>query len=241
MRDITIPILLTLLLVALPSGLAAQSTCVILIDEDSIDNSSPVILELAAAGICGGGDPAVCVNEQAPFPGLRAPLPLPIGTILGNGVPGGTVAPLFTGQTDDFGWFELTQIPQSWIDAGPTTDGLTNYLWAAADGFGINGEFLLDEIPGVNPLDADELASLVGTTCCAVVYDSDVGILNDGFGNLQGATLGVLNLTVLAIGPDPAGSVLPDITIQVEDPTDCQMVPLAVDPSTWGSVKARFK
>ena len=75
----------------------AQLDNVCIIDEDMIDNSSPAILELAAAGLCGGGNSQVCVNDQLADPGVRLVLPLPVGTILGNGVPGGTVAPLLTG------------------------------------------------------------------------------------------------------------------------------------------------
>jgi hypothetical protein len=213
-----------------------------LIDEDSIDNSAPSVLELAGENACGGGNPAVCVNDQFANPGVRDPLNLAPGTILGNGVPGGTTAMLFTGQEFDEGWFLVPTILQSWVDAGPTADGAMNYLLATAAGFGNNGEFLLDKIPDVNPLDAAELQALVGETFCAVVYDSDIGMnYNPLEANLQGANYGILALEVLAVGPDPDGSVLPDVTIRVLDPGVCGMGVTRSQASTWGEVKAVYR
>jgi hypothetical protein len=232
----------TFVAVAVAASAAGAIPNLLLIDEDSIDNSSPAVLELAALGICGAGIPAVCVNDQFANPGVRDPLNLPPGTILGNGVPGGTIAMLFTGQENDEGWFLVPTILQSWIDAGPTGDGAFNYLLATAPGFGMNGEFLLDKIPDVNPLDAAELESLVGQTFCAVVYDSDISInFNPLEGNLQGANYGVLALEVLAVGADPPGSVLPDITIRVLDPSVCGLGSTGTRVSTWGELKAIYR
>ena len=65
---------------------------------------------------------------------------------------------------------------------------------------------------------------MVGQSCCAVVYDSDISFNNPPpDGNLQGSTLGIIHFTVLAVGPDPEGSVLPDITIIIGDPAGCQL------------------
>jgi hypothetical protein len=215
---------------------------VIVIDEDSIDNSSPAILELAQMGVCGGGNPAICVNDQLANPGVRDPLNIPPGTIIGSGVPGGTSAMLFTGQIGDEAWFELRSIPQSWVTAGPTPDGATNYQFAMADGFGRNGEFLLDKIPDVTPLHADGLRALIGQTLCAVVYDSNVSINYQPLeGNLQGANYGVLALEVLAVGPDPNGSVLPDITIRVKDPSTCGIGTVHARTRTWGMLKMLYR
>ena len=214
----------------------------LLIDEDSIDNSSPAILELAGLNLCGGGNPASCVNDQLANPGVRFPLNLPVGTILGDGVVGGTTNKLFTGQESDPGWWLVPTIPASWVAAGPTPDGAVNYLLASAPGFGNNGESLMDQIPDVNPLWGPELEALVGQTFCAVVYDSDISFNNPPpLGNLQGATLGTLHLRVLDVGPDPAGQVLPDITIQVLGIDKCvgQVVPAR--EATWGTLKHTYR
>ena len=76
----------------------------------------------------------------------------------------------------------------------------------------MGGEFLLDEIPNVTPLRTAELQAMAGQSCCAIVYDSDVSINDNPLeGNLQGANYGILHFTLLAVGEDPPGSVLPDI------------------------------
>jgi len=241
-RRLTIWISLAFLAAAGFSTPASALPPLLLIDEDSIDNSSPAILELAAENACGGGDPAVCVNDPLADPGVRDPLNVLPGTILGIGHPGGTSAMLFTGQTADEGWWMVPTIPASWVAAGPTGDGALNYVLAKAAGFGNDGEFLLDQIPDVNPLDAAELESLVGQTFCAVVYDSDISFNNPPpLGNLQGATLGILALKVLAVGVDPDGSVLPDITIEVLDPGYCGNGKTPARVSSWGGVKAIYR
>ena len=218
--------------------------CVCLIDEDCIDNGALAIEELANAGACGGGLPSVCVNDQLANPGVRLPLPLATGTIIGNAFwPAmGTQAPLRSGQLFDEGLFKLCAAPQSWVDAGTTTDGLLNYLVAEAPGFGVGGEFLLDNILDVTPLHTADLEAMIGHSCCAVVYDSDISInYNPLQGNLQGANLGILHFTILAVGPDPDGSVLPDITIRVEDPGVCTDVSTSVEERPWAGVKRIFR
>jgi hypothetical protein len=222
------------------AGAARAAFPLLLIDEDCIDNGAKAIEELAMENVCGGGDPAVCVNDQIADPGVRNLLPIPIGTIIGSGWPGGTTEKLWTGQEQDEAFFLVPTIPASWVAAGPTASGALNYLLATADGFGNNGEELLDKIPDVNPLHAAELQALIGQSFCAVVYDSDISMNYDPvLGNLQGANLGILGVKVLAVGPDPAGSVLPDITIEVVDASKCfDAVPVA--PSTWSRIKSRY-
>ena len=220
----------------------AQLETLCLIDEDMIDNSSPAILELASQGLCGGGNSQVCVNDQLADPGVRLILPLAPGTILGNGVPGGTVAPLLTGQLMDEGLFKMTMSIPEWDAAGPTNDGLINYLVAEAAFFGNPEETLLDKIPGVIPQRTAELEAMIGETCCAVVYDSDVNVDEVvDLANLQGANYGVIRFTLLAVGPDPPGSVLPDITIRIEDPGPCIFGTVPVEATTWGAVKELYR
>ena len=204
---------------------------VLVIDEDSIDNGAAAIEELAFVQGLGGGNSAVLVNDGLANPGVRAPLPIPggvvtplnpsasaTGTIIGNGAPGGTVAPLLTGQVGDEGWFALQIIPATWAAAGPTTNGLRNYILAGPGlGTGPNPEVFLDKIPDVRPIRSAELSVLEGLTACAVVYDGDVSINFDpDQGNLQGANLGLIAFNVLDVGAPPAtDSILSDVTIQV--------------------------
>ena len=42
----------------------------------------------------------------------------------------GTQAPLMTGESEDEAIFTLCEAPQSWVDAGPSDDGLLNYFIA---------------------------------------------------------------------------------------------------------------
>ena len=96
-------------------------------------------------------------------------------------------------------------IPE-WDAAGPTSDGLINYLVALAAFFGNPFETLLDKIPGVIPLRTAELHERIGMSCCGVVYDSDISYSEvDDLANLQGANYGVIHFTLLAVGPDPPG------------------------------------
>ena len=157
---------------------------VLIIDEDSIDNGAAAIEELAFVQGLGGGNPAALANDGIAAPGVRVALPIPAGTIIGNGVPGRIAAPLLTGQVGDEGWFALQTIPGAWATAGPTTDGLGNYILAGPGlGTGPNPEVLLDKVPDVRPLRSADLSVLEGLTACGVVYDGDVGI---NFDPLQG-------------------------------------------------------
>jgi len=236
-----------LLAVVLPASVSAQIQTIdrlCIIDEETFDETFLVWQELAADGICGNGEASRCINDQFADPGVRLPLPIPIGTIIGNGVLGGTVNPLLTGEIEDEGMFFLLaeDAPESWTTAGPTTDPLLNFLLASADWFGNDSEHLMDKIPNVTPMHTAHLEAMIGETCCAIVYDSSVSINYDPLnGNLQGATLGVVAFTLLDVGPDPAGSVLPDITIRIEDPTSCLAPPTTVEATSWGRIKNLYR
>ena len=74
----------------------------------------------------------------------------------------------------------------------------------------------LDKIDGVVPLGVADIVALVGQTVCAVVYDSDVSAdVKDGYASLKGATTGLTAFDVTGVGPDPVGSVLPAITVEL--------------------------
>lgn len=136
----------------------------------------------------------------------------------------GETIDLFTGQVGDEGWFALTSIPNPWINAGPTDNGLRNYL-APGPGLGSpnvddDREVLLDEIRNVIPLRATALKMLIDQTVFAVVYDSDISINYSPLeGNLQGDNLGIVAFKVLDVRERTDGSTssLPVVTIEILD------------------------
>ena len=171
----------------------------LLIDEDSIDNGNPPNFFSA-----------VDVNDDIADIGVRDQLSF-FAFFANNPNTPNTEITLHTGEVGDEGWFALKTIPESWADAGPTGDGLRNYL-GAGPGLGTpdaNGdrEALLDKIPGVTPLGATGLELLEGLTVCAVVYDSDLSIninfdeVNGGIidASLKGANLGTVAFEVISV------------------------------------------
>jgi hypothetical protein len=179
----------------------------LVIDEDSIDNGNPP-----------SDFSETDVNDDIAEVGQRQPLRYFQANI-------GTTIDLFTGQVGDEGWFALKTIPSSWRSAGPTGNGLRNYLLAGPGlGTGDDPEVLLDEIPDVTPLRATGLAMLIGETICAIVYDSDVSINYSPLeGNLQGANLGTVAFDVLRVAErtDGSSSDLPRVGIRIRDAALC--------------------
>ena len=83
----------------------------LLIDESSIDNGN-------APNFFSPAD----VNDELAALALRTPLPAFDGANVGR------TFTLHTGQVGDEGWFAPKTIPQSWDAAGPTADGLRNFV-----------------------------------------------------------------------------------------------------------------
>jgi len=185
---------------------------VLIIDEDSIDNGSPpnFFSEMD-------------VNDQIAQIGLRTQLPFFAAKV-------GKTITLHTGQMGNEGWFALKTIQDSWKPAGPTDDGLRNFVGNPSQlfphdvgpgmGTGNDPEALLEKIPDVTPLRASELKLLVGYQVCAVVYDSDISInyapLN---GSLRGATLGTVAFKVTSVTTSNgfSSSSLPEVKIEILD------------------------
>lgn len=185
-------------------GFSNASAVFLLIDEESIDNGNPP-----------NNFSANDVNDQLATIGLRQPL-----RFFENNV--GREIDLFTGQVGNEGWFALKTIPSSWANAGPTGNGLRNYLTPGprlgAPVPDDDREVLLDRIPNVTPLRAQGLAMLIGQTVYAVVYDSDVSINYSPLtGNLQGENLGVVAFDVVRVVErrDGSSSDLPRVTIRI--------------------------
>jgi hypothetical protein len=142
----------------------------------------------------------------------------------------GKVIWLWSGQVGDEGWFAPKTIPSSWANAGPTADGLRNFLGNPSQPFthnvgpglgtGNNPESLLDKIPNVIPLRAEGLWGLIGRTVCALVWDSDISI-NYGpiEGSLKGEKLGVAAFEVQDVVylNGFSSSTLPRVKIQIKD------------------------
>jgi len=181
----------------------------LLIDEETIDNGIQSIEDISFnPPNCGGGDPSVCVNDDISDPGVRTLL-FTRGTDV---TPlSGLVLP--TGEIGDEGLFRFSNPdPQVSLQNGAifTTAEFITAMGAASD------ENNLDKIDGVAPLDEADILELEGETICAVVYDSDISIdVEKGFGSLKGATLGLTAFEVTAVEPDPSGSVLPQITVNL--------------------------
>ncbi len=184
----------------------------LVIDEDSIDNGIQSIEDISfGLPFCGGGDPAVCVNDDLANPGVR--------DILFSGATPFSGLVLPTGEAGDEGLFQFTNPdPQSSQQDDSISFTIQEFIFATA-GSDADDENNLDKINGVVPLGADDIAGLNGRTVCAVVYDSDVSAdVKDGYASLKGATLGLTAFKVTAVGPDPDGpdgSDLPSITVDL--------------------------
>ena len=183
-----------------------EGAAFLVIDEDSIDNGN-------APNNFSSRD----VNDDIAEIGVRTQLRFFAQHV-------GQQITLYTGQVGDEGWFALKTIPVSWANAGPTSDGLKNYV-VAGPGLGRpdtkgDRESRLDKVPDVTPLRATGLRMLEGRTVCAVVYDSDVSInygpLN---GSLKGANLGVVAFRVLDVTrrTGASSSSLPKALVEIQD------------------------
>ena len=182
---------------------ALQRRVFLVIDEESIDNGNPPNYFSANE-----------VNDHIARVGLRSELPY-------FAAHENQTITLHTGTVGDEGWFAPKTIPLSWNTAGPTPDGLRNYILAGPGlGSGRNPEKLLDKVRDVTPLRATGLEMLEGSCVCAVVYDSDVSInygpLN---GSLKGANLGLAAFEVedvTQLTGYSSGS-LPKVEIEIRD------------------------
>jgi len=197
---------------------------------ESFSNGEAVFLIIDEESIDNGNEPNnfsdVDVNDQLAEVGVRAPLRYFQDNV-------GKQIDLYTGEVGDEGWHALKTIPSSWVNAGPTTNGLKNYL---TPGPGLGGgeddrEVLLDKIPNVTPLRASALSMLKGKTIMALVYDSDISInyspLN---GNLMGSNLGIVAFDVLDVFERTDGSTgsLPRVLIQIRNVTEVSGLPLVL-------------
>lgn len=213
----------------------------LLIDEDAIDTDAAAIEGISdRAPFCGGpaggpGDTSVCINDDIADPGVRAWLftrPRDVAPLTGLS--------LHSGEIEDEGLFRFGEAdPQTSLQNGAT--------FTVAEFFSASGaaadEENLDKIAGVVPLTEADIYALVDRVVCAVVYDSDISIdVSDGYGNLQGATLGVTAFVVTGAAPHPEGDpYLPRITVDVLAPRDvspvCGAPSFSLDPFLQSSIR----
>jgi hypothetical protein len=187
---------------SLPAG-TADTPVLMILDEESIDN---------------GNEPtnfsATDVNDQLAEVGVRTPLQYFASNI-------GNTITLYSGEVGDEGWHAVKTIPDSWKTAGPTGNGAANFIQAGPGlGSGDNPEVRLDKIPAITPLRATGLKMLEGKTIFAIVYDGDISInYSPLLGNLQGANLGIVALTVLEVTKRTDGSSksLPKVKVRIEN------------------------
>jgi hypothetical protein len=197
---------------------------VLVIDEDSIDNGLPPNFfdNLSACGASGCD-----VNDHIAEIGLRTELPY-------FAAHENEVITLWTGTVGDEGWFAVETIPAKWNNAGPTNDGLRNFLAAGPGlGSGRSREKFLDKIPNVTPLRATALEMLEDSNACicAVVYDSDISINYDPLnGSLKGANLGIVAFEVLDVSrlTGQSSGSLPQVQIRILDADEVCAGPLSL-------------
>jgi CSLREA domain-containing protein len=190
----------------------------LLIDESSIDNGN-------APNFFTPAD----VNDELAKVALRTPLAAFDGANVGR------TYTLHTGDVGDEGWFAPKTIPDAWAAAGPTVDGVRNFVgnprlpYAHNVGPGLgtrdakgDRESLLDKVPDVTPLRATALGMLADEKAvfCAVVFDSAIAI-NYGplSGSLKGRNLGTVALRMLSSTPvlGHSSGALPSVEVEVLD------------------------
>lgn len=136
----------------------------------------------------------------------------------------GNTLDLFSGKVGNEGWFAVTEIPNMWVNAGPTDNGGRNFL-APGPGLGapnIDGEkdILLGNTTGVTPLRATGLHMLQGATVLAVLYEGDIPYnYSRKEANLKGRNLGIIAFEVEEIGErnDKFPGSLPSIKVKILD------------------------
>ncbi len=149
-------------------------------------------------------------------------------------LPPGEVLELPTGQVGDEGMFDIAhpEFPFS-TSSEPSFEDFLNYTEDSSSWrYDLLSKEILDPLIGVSTVsDADEYPQYVNPDYCQVspVYESDVSELNPVEGapavNALGLRRGLLAFKILAVGADPdgAGSVLPNLVIQVCDPVDIDL------------------
>lgn len=176
-------------------GLPQALACVVIIDEEGVDNDMRSV-ELAADGH--GVTPDFLVNDDRPTevgnPWFRWNTLFP-----------GDIVKMPTGQIDDEGWFALPPNVLNGQEIGIQYADDRSFVgtyeeWIDRFVAGSLPQDLLDKVRYVMPFRNQDLVQLVGKTCVAVVYDSDISMNYEPiYANLQGERYGLFAFTVLAV------------------------------------------
>ena len=177
-----------------------NGVCLVIIDEDTIDNGISTIQQAAADN---NTLPDVLVNDDRPTEVGNPPL-------VWNELYAGDVVLLPAGQVDDEGLFALPE----------------NTPWSVEDyAAGKVPQDQLDKIDDVMPIRNQDLYRMIGLTCTAVVYDSDISMNFVPIqGNLQGARYGLFTFTVLdvqvagTLEESGSSTSLYELLVRVEEP-----------------------
>lgn len=185
---------------------AADPVEMIVIDEDSLDNSTPGVVTISNAPInCGNGNSARCVNDDIANPYVRTPLFQRGRNILPHA---GLTLP--TGQTGDEGLFRFSNPDPQRSQQNGATFTMTQLVTSTG---AASNENNLDKIDDVIPMRTPEIQAMNGKRFCALVFDSDVSVdTSSHYAVLKGATMGLTAFTVTSVGSS-SGSTLPNITV----------------------------
>ena len=231
--------------------------CLVIIDEDTIDNN---ISSIETAADARGTTSDHLVNDDAPFtPPITPAVTPPLHWSSDLLIPGEEVL-LPGGQVQDEGVFALPpKDPVSGLIAYEDFQRSTRSYEDWIDAF-IKSHLTqeeLDKVLGVMPLRNNDLRALVGKDCIAVVYDSDISInYQPVYGNLQGGRYGLfafhvmgvqrpgvlpeamsdtslvsLWLEVLQVPPNPEAAVPYVATVQNQEPDSVQIVQAVITGS----------
>jgi len=217
--------------VAPPPPPSAGDPVLIVLDEQAIDN-----------GVAPNAFSPADVNDDLAAVGQRTALRYFSANV-------GRAIRLYSGRVGNEGFFALRSVPASWSAAGPTTDGLRNYV-QAGPGLGSMdptagwAETRLDQVPDAVPLRATGLKLLVGRAVCAVVMDNSVWprTFQPAVMNLKGPNLGLVAFTVTALTrfAECDNASLPIVSITVMDVGQVcggRLAPLPAAPvlTSWSS------
>ena len=209
-------------------GPVKEAVVALIIDEQSIDNgidyleSDGTTVATFTAGDVDDGSAAVGRREQLTFFGAN---------------PGTTIF-LFTGAVGSEAWHALTTIPADWATAGPSGDGLHNFIghpglpdpWDVGVGLGGGGDESLltaGPIPNVTPLRATGLKALEGRKICAIRLESSVGTNYDPLtASIDGEYQGTVAFEVIEVLNNTIDSGdLPQVEIEILDSREVCTVP----------------